>query len=288
VETRHKPKKEWYRVRSIDPLAIVSPYIMKNRIGSQNLLTDRIPTARVDKFIKAKQEEGMKNLSFMHVLIAAYVRAVSQRPALNRFIRGQKIYSRRDIELAITIKKEMALDSPDTVIKILFSPTDTLSDVYEKMNKAIEDYRAEQDGSFDKLAKVISFIPGLLLRATVGILRFLDYFGLLPRFLTRLSPFHASIFITSMGSLGIPPVYHHLYDFGTVPAFCAFGAKQREYKVNADGSVYKYQYVDLTFTLDERIADGYYFASALKLLRSYMRNPEQLMTPPETVIHDIP
>lgn len=288
METRHKPKKEWYRVRSIDPLSIVSPYIMKNRIGSQNLLTDRIPTARVDKFIKAKQEEGMKNLSFMHVFIAAYIRAVSQRPALNRFIRGQKIYSRRDIELAITIKKEMTLESPDTVIKIMFSPTDTLSDVYEKMNTAIDNYRKEQEGSFDKLAKVISFIPGLLLRGTVAFLRFLDYFGLLPRFLTRLSPFHASIYITSMGSLGIPPVYHHLYDFGTVPIFCAFGAKQREFKVNGDGSVFKYQYVDLTFALDERIADGYYFASALKYLRSLMRNPEQLENPPETVNYDIP
>ena len=288
METRHKPKKEWYRVRSIDPISIVSPYIMKNRIGSQNLLTDRIPTARVDKFIKAKQEEGMKNLSFMRVFVAAYIRAVSQRPALNRFIRGQKLYSRRDIELAITIKKEMSLESPDTVIKIMFSPTDTLQDVYEKMNKAIEGYRAEQDSGLDKLAKVISFIPGLLLRGTIGFLRFLDYFGLLPRFLTRFSPFHASIYITSMGSLGIPPVYHHLYDFGTVPIFCAFGAKQREFKVNADGSVFKYQYVDLTFSLDERIADGYYFASALKLLRGIMRNPDQLMAPPETVNYDIP
>ena len=288
METRHKPKKEWYRVRSMDPISIVSPYIMKNRIGSSNFLTDRIPTARIDKFIKAKQEEGMKNLSFMHVLIASYVRAVSQRPALNRFIRGQRVYSRRDIELAIAIKKEMSLDSPDTVIKVIFSPTDTLTDVYEKMNNAIESYRAEQNSGLDKLAKLISFIPGLFLRGTVGFLRFLDYFGLLPRFLTRLSPFHASIFITSMGSLGIPPVFHHLYDFGTVPAFCAFGAKQRDYKVNADGSVYKYQYVDLTFTLDERIADGFYYASSLKLLRSIMRSPEQLMSPPETVIYDIP
>ena len=288
METRHKPKKEWYRVRSMDPISIVSPYIMKNRIGSSNFLTDRIPTARIDKFIKAKQDEGMKNLSFMHVLIASYVRAVSQRPALNRFIRGQRVYSRRDIELAIVIKKEMALDAPDAVIKILFSPSDTLTDVYEKMNNAIEGYRAEQVNGLDKLAKLISFIPGLLLRGTVGLLRFLDYFGLLPRFLTRLSPFHASIFITSMGSLGIPPVFHHLYDFGTVPVFCAFGAKQRDYKVNADGSVYKYQYVDLTFSLDERIADGFYYASSLKLLRSIMRSPEQLMSPPETVIYDIP
>lgn len=288
MEKRHKPNKEWYRVRTIAPMAKVEPYIMKTRTGAQNLLTDRIPTAKVDKYIRDRQSEGMKNLSFMHVMLAAYIRAVSQRPALNRFIRGQRIYSRRDIEIALTIKKDMTIDSPDTVVKVTFSPDATLKDVYEKLNTVIEDYRNNPGGDFDNVAKVFSFLPGLLFRFTVGLLSFLDYFGLIPRFLTRVSPFHASFFITSMGSLGIPPVFHHLYDFGTVPVFCAFGSKQREFRVNADGSVYKYQYIDLAFALDERICDGYYYASALKLLRNILRSPEQLDNPPETIVYDIP
>lgn len=288
METRHKPKKEWYRVRSISPVTKVEPYIMRTRTGAQNLLTDRIPTAKVEKYIRDRQKDDMKNLSFMHVMIAAYVRAVSQRPALNRFIRGQKLYSRRDIEVALTIKKDMTLESPDTVVKVTFSPGDTLRDVYEKLNSVIEEYRSNPGGDFDNVAKILSFMPGLLFRFVMGLLSFLDYFGLIPRFLTRVSPFHASFYLTSMGSLGIPPVYHHLYDFGTVPAFCAFGSKQRDFRVNADGSVYKYQYIDLTFALDERICDGYYYASALKLLRSILRSPEQLDNPPEKIIYDIP
>ena len=134
---------------------------------------------------------------------------------------------------------------------------------------------------------MLNYIPGLLLRFTVRLLRFLDYFGLLPRVLTKLSPFHGSLFITSMGSLGIPPIVHHLYDFGTVPVFIAFGSKERELRVRADGSVYKHSYVDLTYNLDERICDGYYYASAMKVMRGVYKRPEVLDNPPEKVIEDI-
>ncbi|MBO5286757.1 MAG: hypothetical protein J6B34_01390 [Clostridia bacterium] len=282
-----KVKDKWHRVRNITPFARLVPYIMEDRIGSQNFIFDRINMAKIDKYIKKKQDEGLKNFNLMHVIIAAYVRTCSQRPAINRFIRGQKIYSRRMVEISLTIKKEMKLESPDTVVKILLEPNATANDVYNALNEKIEGYRNHPNSSFDKLAKVLNFIPGIFLRWTIRFLRFLDYLGWLPKALTSLSPFHASFFITSMGSLGIPPIVHHLYDFGSVPAFCSFGAKQREFKVNPDGSVYKYSYVDVTYNLDERICDGYYYASALKLLRNIYRNPEVLDTPPEVVVEDI-
>lgn len=289
-EKKEKPKKlkdKIRRVKSISPMSRLVPYIMENRTGSQNFIFDKINLTQIDKYIKKKQAEGLKNFNLMHVLIAAYIRTCSQRPAINRFIRGQKIYTRELVEICLTIKKEMTLDSPDTVVKILLPPDATADDVYKALNDKIEGYREEKNSSFDKLAKVLNFIPGILLRWTIRFLRFLDYCGLLPRALTSLSPFHGSFFITSMGSLGIPPIVHHLYDFGTVPAFCAFGAKQREFKVNADGSVYKYSYVEVTYNLDERICDGFYYASALKYMRNIFKKPEILDNPPEQVIKDI-
>lgn len=281
------PKEKIRRVKGISPMSRLVPYIMENRIGSQNFIFDKINLTPIDKYIKKKQEQGLKNFNIMHVLIAAYARTCSQRPAINRFIRGQKIYTRELVEVCLVIKKEMTLESPDTVVKILLKPDCTAEDVYNILNEKIEGYREAKNSSFDKLAKALNFIPGLLLRWTIRFLRFLDYCGLLPRALTKLSPFHASFFITSMGSLGIPPIVHHLYDFGTVPTFCAFGAKQREFKVNPDGSVYKYSYVDVTYNLDERICDGFYYASALKYMRSLFRKPDALDTPPEEVIKDI-
>ena len=285
---KEKPlKNKVHRVRGVSPMASLIPYIMENRVGSQNFIFDKITLTPIEKFIKKKQDEGLKNFNIMHILIAAYVRTCSQRPAINRFIRGQKIYSRENVEICLVIKKEMTLESPDTVIKIMMKPDATVTDVYNELNKKIEEYREVKKNGLDKLMKIINFIPGVLLRWTIKFLRFLDYFGLLPKFLTNLSPFHASFFITSMGSLGIPPIVHHLYDFGNVPTFCAFGAKQREFKVNADGSVYKHNYVEVTYNLDERICDGFYFASALKYMRTLFKKPEILDTPPETVIKDI-
>lgn len=285
---KEKPlKNKIHRVRSVSPMARLIPYIMEDRVGSQNFIFDKINMTQIDKYIKKKQEKGFKNFNLMHILIAAYARTCSQRPAINRFIRGQKIYSRELVEVCLVIKKEMTLESPDTVIKILLKPDCTAEDVYNALNEKIEGYRDVKNSGFDKLAKTLNFIPGLLLRWTIRFLRFLDYCGLLPRAITDLSPFHASFFITSMGSLGIPPIVHHLYDFGNVPTFCAFGAKQREFKVNPDGSVYKYSYVDVTYNLDERICDGFYYASALKYMRNLFKKPELLDTPPETVVKDI-
>ncbi len=280
-------KDKFRRVKGISPMSRLVPYIMENRCGAQNFIFDRINMPKIDEYIRKKQAEGLTNFNIMHIIIAAYVRACSQRPAINRFVRGQKVYTRKKVEFSLVVKKEMTLESPDTVIKVILDPRATAAEVYERFNEKIEGYREKPASSFDKLAKVLNFIPGILLRWTIRFLRFLDYFGLLPRALTKLSPFHASAFITSMGSLGIPPVVHHLYDFGSLPVFIAFGSRQRELKVNEDGSVTKNSYVEITYNLDERICDGFYYASALKLMRTYFKKPELLDNPPERVVEDI-
>ena len=286
-EKKKKRKSTMRRVKTISPMAMISPFIMVNRVGSQNLITDRIPVVKLEEYLKEKQAEGMKNVSMMHLLIAAYVRATAQRPALNRFIRGQRVWTRDEVEIALTIKKEMSLDSPDTVVKITVPRDATLQVIYEELNRVITEYRDNPGGDFDDTAKFLSYLPSVVLKFVVWLLKLLDYFNLLPKFLTNLSPFHCSFFITSMGSLGIPPVFHHLYDFGTCPIFVSFGAKQRSYEVNPDGSVYKHSYMDLTVVTDERICDGYYFASSLKLLKGILRNPWQLDEKPENVQQDI-
>jgi len=261
---------------------------MVNRVGSQNFITDRISVTKLEKYLKEKQAEGMKNISMMHVLIAAYNRMAAKRPAVNRFIRGQRVWTRDEMEVSLTIKKEMSLESPDTVVKMTLPRGASMREVYDALNHEIVSYREQPGGDFDNTAKVLSYIPALLLKFVIWLLKLLDYFGLIPRFLTGVSPFHCSLFITSMGSLGIPPIYHHLYDFGTCPVFCSFGAKKRSYELNPDGSVYKQSYMDVTFVTDERICDGYYFASGWKMMKSILKDPWQLDQPAEEVLQDIP
>lgn len=280
-------EKEFRRVKTISPMSAVIPFIMVNRTGSQNFISDSVDIEKVEKYIKEKQTQGMQNISMMHVMIAAYIRLVSQRPALNRFIRGQRVWTRKNVEVSLTIKKEMSLDSPDTVVKITLPPSATLEDVYTTLNNEIVSYRANPGGDFDDTARAFTRLPGLIFKFAVASLRFLDYFGLMPKAIAKVSPFHCSYFITSMGSLGIPPIYHHLYDFGSCPVFFSFGAKRRTYEIDNTGLVRRRQYMDFTFVLDERICDGYYYASALKLLKNILKNPWQLDEVP-TVIPDIP
>ena len=280
-------EKEFRRVKTISPMSAVIPFIMVNRTGSQNFISDSVDIEKVEKYIKEKQAQGMQNISMMHVMIAAYIRLVSQRPALNRFIRGQRVWTRKNVEVSLTIKKEMSLDSPDTVVKITLPPSATLEDVYTALNNEIVSYRANPGGDFDDTARAFTRLPGLIFKFAVASLRFLDYFGLMPKAIAKVSPFHCSYFITSMGSLGIPPIYHHLYDFGSCPVFFSFGAKRRAYEIDNTGLVRRRQYMDFTFVLDERICDGYYYASALKLLKNILKNPWQLDEVP-TFIPNIP
>lgn len=276
------------KVRSMSPYSYMIPYIMKTRNTASNLIQGEIEATKMDAYIRKKRKEGLTGFGITHVLLATYVRAVSQYPGLNRFVNGQKIYSRPDIQVNMAIKKEMSVDSTDTVVKMFFKPTDTADEVYKEMaRKYAEAKKPTLDSGFDNLARVLNYIPGLLLRFVVGLLEFLDYFGLLPMWLMRLSPFHGSLFITSMASLGIPPIFHHLYDFGNVPIFMAFGVKRRENEVVDDGRVVKRQYVDYTFVTDERICDGFYYAAGLKYMKKIMANPECLDFPPEKVVQDI-
>jgi pyruvate/2-oxoglutarate dehydrogenase complex dihydrolipoamide acyltransferase (E2) component len=288
IRRRFGDRTEGRRVRTVSPMARVSPYIMKTRNTSQNYIRDEIDTTKIDQYIKEKKTKGMMGFNLMYILIAAYVRTLSQYPGLNRFIAGQEIYARHNIEICLTIKKEMDIHSPDTVIKAEFEPDATAEEVYEKINRIIEDYRAAPGGAFDGMAKILSYMPGLLMKFVVFLLQFLDYFGIMPRFISRLSPFHGSFFITSMGSLGIPPIYHHLYDFGNVPVFMSFGAKEHRYVTQPDGSVKHMPYVSFTVVMDERIVDGFYYATALRYMRRIYRNPWQLDERPETVAEDIP
>jgi len=277
------------RIRSLPPMSQISPYIMVTRNTSTNFFEDSLEISHIDRYIRQKRREGLTNFGITHVLLAAYVRTICRFPGLNRFLSGQKVYSRGDdIQYCMTIKKEMRADSPDTVIKVHLNPRDTAADVYRKLQAAVEEVKnTPLDSNFDNTAGILSLIPGVFLKFVVWLLKTMDYFGLLPKFLLEVSPFHGSLFFTSMGSLGIPPIYHHLYDFGNLPVFGSFGMKRRATEVLEDGTVVQRKYVDVKFCLDERIVDGYYYAAFFKHYKRVLLHPEIMDQPPEEVLEDI-
>lgn len=288
---RFGDRRDGRLLRTLPPMFKVAPFIMKDRIGSQNLIPLQVEMGAMEQYIHEKRREGLEHFGVLHLLLAGYVRTVSQRPGINRFIGGQKIFARNTIDVIMTIKMDMSLNAEETEIKIAFDPRDTAKDVYRRFQEVIDRERpkdrSQSENAFDKTARILNYIPALVLRAVVGLLKFLDYFGWLPKFLTDLSPFHGSLVITSMGSLGIPPIFHHLYDFGTAPLFISYGAKMHVNEVKTDGTVVRKKVLPFNVTTDERICDGHYYASAIKYMMQVLKNPECLDLPPETVVEDI-
>ena len=277
------------KLRTLQPMNRLMPYIMKKRSDAQNTFADKIEVSKADILCRKKVLEGKTNFSFLHVLLAAYLRVITQRPAVNRFVSGQKIYARKEIVFVMTIKKEMSLSAPDTVIKVKFSPDDTLDEVYEKFNvvatNAIESL--DKQTAFDKLIKLFNIIPGFVLRFIVWLVEKLDYIGWLPKGFMDLLPFYGSMIVTSMGSLGINPIYHHIYDFGNLPVFLSYGRKRTVFEYDKTGALNKKRYIDLKAVTDERICDGYYFASAFKYFKKLVESPDILETRPTEIIEDI-
>ena len=282
-------RSDGYKLRTVNPMTRMMPYIMPQRADACNYFADSIDVTKTDRFCREKVRAVMTNFGFLHILIASYLRAISQRPALNRFVSGQKIYARKGIQIVMVVKKRMAIDSPDTCIKVDFEPDDTVDEVYEKFNRAVTEVQNAPDdkNEFDKLNKVLSLIPGLFCRWTINLLRFLDYFGIMPRMILRLSPFHGTMIVTSMGSLGIRPIYHHIYNFGNLPVFFSYGGRRSEVVCDANGNVSTRKCIELKVVTDERICDGFYYASAFKIIKRHAENPELLEAKPETVYEDI-
>ncbi len=280
-------RKDGYKLRHLnDQFFRVMPHIMKTRNDAQIFFEDRVYLEKTNKIIRQLRNEGYK-LGFLHVVIASMVRIISQKPKINRFIAGRKIYARNEISFSLAVKKEMSEDSEETIIKILCKPTDTLYDVVEKINTEINaNKHIDKSNNTDIAAKLLGLLPGFMLTCVMSLFRFLDYFGLLPRFLTKLSPFHSSVFVTDLGSIGIRPVYHHLYNFGTNTIFIAFGTRSKEQVIDRDLSVKKRKAMDMRIVSDERVVDGYYFANTIKLAKEIIEDPEILLNPPKSVIID--
>lgn len=284
---RFGDRKDGRRIRSLAPYDTISPYVMVERNDASNFISDSFETGAADRYVHQKRAAGLTEFGILHVILAAYVRMISQKPGINRFISGQKAFARNRIEVNMAVKRQLKAGQINTVIKVIFEPADTAEDVYRRFQETMAAAFAASENDFDGTARLLTLIPGLVKKFAFWLLKLLDYFGWLPHALLKVSPFHGSMFITSMGSLGIPPIHHHLYNFGNVPVFIAFGAKRHANELDSQGQVLRRKYIDYTVVTDERICDGFYFAAGLKLFRSCLASPVQLDVPPAQVVADI-
>lgn len=274
-------------IRNIEPLQMIMPYIMKTRTDSMNMYEDTFACEAMDAYIKEKEAEGIK-LGYMHIFIAAVVRVIALRPQLNRFIMRGKIYARPKIWVSFVVHPTLKDGSVETTIKLCFEGTETILEVAEIINKAIEKETTGRTGEngTDKLARVLTRVPGPIISLAVNTLMWMDRHNLLPEAIIKLSPFHTTFFITNLKSLGINHIYHHVYEFGTTSLFFAMG-KEKKIPVTKGNETVHEKHMGFGLVTDERFCDGLYFALSLRMLRKLMRNPASLEIPLDKKVEDV-
>ena len=263
------------KIKTIGPFFRVIPHVMKKRSDSHVYYRQDIPLSPLDEYISKKEKEGIK-ISYMNIIYAALVRLLAEKPALNRFVMNGRTYSRNKIYISLAIKKEMTDEREETTIKIPFTGSENIFEVKEKLDGTIaknNDIAAQN--STDKLARFLWLVPNWLIKFIVNTLIFLDKHGMMPKAIINASPFHTSAFLTNVGSLGIDAIYHHIYDFGTTGVFLAMGKKKKSY-IFEDDAILEEKTISLAWVADERICDGFYYATALKSFNRYMKKPELL------------
>ena len=274
------------RLKDVDPLVQITPYLMPMRCDAQVFSSFKADYEKMARYIVEQRGKGHK-ISFMELIIAAYVRSISEVPELNRFVANKRLYARNQLTVSFTLLKGTGRedDAEENTVKCHFDPRDTVFDVAARVNEAIEQSRGEEaDSTFLKLARLL--LNPVLANTVAGLACFLDRYGILPKFIMDASPVHTSMYITNLASIGLPMSYHHIYNFGTTSQFLAMGSVIREISVGADGQAVRRRYLPVGVTVDERICSGIKYAQMTRRMLHYLADPSLLETPPETVRFD--
>ncbi len=271
------------RLRKTDPMYTVAAYIMNKRIDAMNMITLDIPVESINNYLSEKRKEGI-TISHMAVILAAYIRTVAEYPMLNRFIVNRKPYARNELSVAMVVLKAGQTDN-GTMSKMYFDRTNTVLEVNDIINKYVEDNRNTPDNNgTEKMIRFLLSVPGVL-PVGVGLFKFLDKHGLLPKKIIDMSPFHNSLVISNLASIRTNHIYHHIYEFGTTSVFITMG-NSREVPKRKGGEIVHEKCMPLGVVMDERICSGSYFAIAFRRMKQYLNNPHLLELPPETVNDD--
>ena len=267
-------------VKALDPVVFLMPFIMPRRCDSQVFANLDLDLKKVEPFIR-EQRKNIPDLTLYHFVFAALARAAFQVPQINRFIVDGGIYQRDAVQISMMIKKELAIDGKESAIFPVIEKGDTLEDIVRKCqdltNEAFADLKGESN-DFDGLMKILNVAPTALTKAFVHSMFWLDGHGRLPEKLRKLQPFHSSFFVSNVGSIGLPVIFHHLYQFGTISGFVCMGQKEWKLTMDRHGEVSKSKVLPVTFLADSRICDGYSYSSAFRVIRKCFDRPDLLLT----------
>ncbi len=279
-----KDRRDGFLVKESDPMHLMMPYLMPNRADNEALLDETIDLGAINRYLEEKNASSPEfKYTFFHIICAALVRTIAERPKMNRFYIGYRLYDRKEISLSFVVKKMFADDAPETLAIVKYDPKkdeSPVEQIYSQVKKIVFSVRKENatDGATDAMA-ILTKLPRPILRLVMKTLDWLNYHDWYPKGFMECDPYFSTAFLSNLGSIRMNADYHHLANWGTNSVFVIIGEKKATPFFEPDGTYTMREALNIGFTIDERIADGYYFAKSIKLFKALLDHPELLDKP---------
>ena len=272
-------RRDGVRIKDVDGFHSIVPYIMPKRTEAEVSMTEQFDVTDLVQYMKDRNEKEGTNLKIFHAICTAVARTIYHRPKLNIFISGRTFYQRKDITLSFVVKRTFEDESEESLMFLKVDPDMNLDSISKMIIGDVKKVRKEQQNDLDKLMKLVGSMPRVVLEGFFATLKVLEYHGMMPEFLTGDDPNYSTVLLANLGSIGAGSCYHHLSNYGTCSIMITIGTLHREKKLMYDGTWQDRDVIDLSLTLDERIADGFYFAKSLRIAKYMLEHPEVMNEP---------
>lgn len=280
MKRRLGDRKDGQLLRKIHVLHLIMPQLYKNRCDNEAFISECIDLTKVNEYLAKKNAENPPyKYNVFQVMVTAMLKVITLRPKLNRFICNQTMYLRNEISAAFTVKKIFSDEGDEALAIVRSKPEDTIDTIHDEIFRQLSICRSDKLDDGLKVADLVCRVPRFMLNWVGMLLRFLDRHGWVPQSIIKGDPNYSSVYLTNLGSIGLNAGYHHLSNWGTMSIFCVIGAIKRRPFFDETGNITMLDSVDLGMTIDERIADGYYYSKSIRLLKKLLENPELLERP---------
>ena len=273
-------RKDGVLLRDLDGMHFITPLIYPNRCDNEAYIRETIDLTNMNAYLKKKNESETEfPYTMFHIIVAGLVKTITLRPKMNRFIANKNFYQRNEVSMSFVVKKQFADEAAEALAVIHAKDESNVESIHEDLRHQILDCKDvhKVDSSTDNM-DFFNHMPRFLGKFLVWILTRLDIHGWIPASIIETDPYYTTCVISNLGSIKLNCGYHHLTNWGTCSVFCIIGEKSKRPVYHEDGTIEMREMLDLGLTIDERLADGYYYSKTIRLLKTLLENPELLDT----------
>lgn len=275
-----KDRKDGRWISDLDGFHYIMPHLMPNRCDAEVYIEEHLDVTRLMEYLKEKNgEDAPYKTTLFHVIVTAVAKTIYHRPLLNRFVAGRRLYERNRILLSFVVKRQFQDGAKESLLIMEADGDTTLEHVSRKILGETDHIRREDGNDMDDFLGLLSRLPRWLMRLFMCIFRFLDFHGWMPDSICSGDSNYTTVLLSNLGSIKCNAAYHHLNNYGTNSIVLTIGKVHKEQVIDEEGNSSIRDIVNIGAAVDERIADGFYFARSIRLIEAILQQPELLEQP---------